>query len=154
MLPSSSKKLLTKDFPDHEDANLVLRCYELRQEPVLRESRATIVGRFQPRSAEDLLEVTKPDSPLNAPFRQVHTYWEMVYNFVRHGVVHAEFFIESNNGEGLFLFSKVHPFLAQYREATGPRSFANAEWVTQNTEIGQALFARYQARVARLLEAR
>jgi hypothetical protein len=151
VLPSSS---LTKDYPDHEDANLVLRCYELRQEPVLRESRAAILGAFQPKSLEELLELTKPGAPLNAPFRQVHTYWEMVYNFVRHGVVHAEFFIESNNGEGLFLFAKVQPFLAGYRERMGPRSFANAEWAATHTEIGKALMARYHARVQQALEAK
>jgi hypothetical protein len=150
VLPSSHKSL-SKDYPDHEDANLILRCYELRQEPVLRESRHTIVGRFQPRSFEELMETTKPDSPLNAPFRQVHTYWEMVYNFVRNGVVHAEFFVESNNGEGLYLFAKVHPFLDEYRKAVAPRAFFNAEWVATNTEIGQALFGRYQARVQKLL---
>ncbi len=151
MLPSASRN--SKDYPDHEDANLVLRCYELRQEPVLRESRATI-AKFQPKSLEELLEVTGPGTPLNAPFRQVHTYWEMVYNFVRVGVVHAEFFIESNNGEGLFLLAKVHPFLAGYRERMGPRSFMNAEWVATHTEIGKALFARQQQRVKALLEAK
>ena len=152
MLPSGSRN--SKDYPDHEDANLILRCYELRQEPVLRESRATILGKFQPRSLDELLELTAPGTPLNAPFRQVHTYWEMVYNFVRAGVVHGEFFVESNNGEGIFLLAKVHPFLAGYRERMGPRSFMNAEWVATHTEIGKALFARSQARVKALLEAK
>jgi len=152
VLPSASK--LSKDYPDHEDANLILRCYELRQEPVLRESRAAIIGTFQPRSLDELIDLTKPGMPLNAPFRQVHTYWEMVYNFVRNGVVHAEFFVESNNGEGLYLYAKVHPFLAGYRERMGPRSFMNAEWVATHTEIGKALFARYGARVRQALEAR
>jgi len=152
VLPSGSK--LTKDYPDHEDANLVLRCYELRQEPVLRESRAAIIGVFQPKSLEELLDLTKPGAPLNAPFRQVGTYWEMVYNFVRQGVVHAEFFLESNNGEGIYLLAKVHPFLAAYRERANPRAFLNAEWVSKNTTIGRELFARYQARVKAALEAK
>ena len=152
MLPTHSK--LSKDYPDHEDANLILRCYELRQEAVLRESRAKIVGPFQPTSLEELLEQTGPGAPLNAAFRQVHTYWEMVYNFVRHGVVHADFFVDSNNGEGLYLLAKVHPFLAGYRERMGPRAFSNAEWVAGNCDVGKALFARYQARVASALQGR
>ena len=152
MLPSAHT--LSKDFPDHEDANLVLRCYELRQEAVLRASRAEIVGKFQPTSLEELLALTGPGQPLNAPFRQVHTYWEMVYNFVRNGVVHADFFIESNNGEGLYLLAKVHPFLEGYREKMGPRAFMNAEWVATHCESGKALFTRYQGRVAQLLGAK
>lgn len=152
MLPHASK--LSKDYPDHEDANLILRCYELRQETVLRESRSRIVGQFQPKSFDEFMEATGPGAPLNAAFRQVHTYWEMVYNFVRNGVVHADFFIESNNGEGLYLFAKVHPFLAQIRERVGPRSFHNAEWVATNCESGRQLFARHQARVAATMQGR
>ncbi len=30
-----------KDTPDHHDAELVLRVYELRREPVMRQSRGT-----------------------------------------------------------------------------------------------------------------
>lgn len=153
MLPSPSK-LMSKDYPDHEDANLVLRCYELRQEAGLRDARTKIIGAFQPRSFEELMELTGPGATLNAAFRQVHSYWEMVYNFVKSGVVHAEFFVESNNTEGLYLFAKVQPFLARYREAVAPRGFANCEWVATHTEIGKALVARYQARVAAALEPR
>jgi hypothetical protein len=153
VLPSSHRN--SKDFPDHEDANLVLRVYELRQEPVLRESRSKLTApTFQPKSLEELMELVGPGAPLNAAFRQVHTYWEMVYNFCRHGIVHMDFFLESNNGEGLFLYAKVQPFLAGVRERIGPRSFVNAEWVTQHSEFGKALHARYAERVAQALAGR
>ena len=66
----------------------------------MREARARMIAEFWPRSLDDVLAVTKGDHPLNAAFRQVGSYWEMVYGMVRHGIVHADYFLESN-GEGL-----------------------------------------------------
>ena len=54
--------------------------------------------------------VLKAEHPLNAAYRQTATYWEMVYSMARHGIVSPAFWLE-NNGEGLFLFVKVEPFL-------------------------------------------
>ncbi len=144
---------MAKETPDHHDADLVLRVYDMRREPVLRASRDAINGQFWPRNYDDVLAVTKPDNHLNAPWRQVGTYWEMVYNMVRHGVVHAEYFMESN-AEGLLLFAKIHPYLEQIRRDASPRSFANAEWVAQNTALGRGVFELFRGRVQKALEAR
>ena len=54
------------------------------------------------------------DNPLNAAYRQVGSYWEMVYSMARYGVVHPDFLLESA-GEGIFLFARVQPFLTQLR---------------------------------------
>ena len=110
---------MAKETPDHHDAELVLRVYDLRREAVMRESRSAVNGSFWPKSYEDVVAVTAPDHPLNAAFRQVATYWEMVYGMVRHGIVHPEYFVESN-GEGLFLFARVAPYVAQLRREGFP----------------------------------
>ncbi len=144
---------MPKEVPDHHDAELVLRIYELRREAVMRESRNAINGQFWPRGYDDLKAISKQDDPLNAAFRQVATYWEMVYGMVRHGIVHAEYFVE-NNGEGMLLFAKVQPYLDDYRRDFVATAFRNAEWVARETEAGRALLERFRARVRTTLESR
>lgn len=138
--------MLTKDYPDHHDAELVLRLYELRREPVMRESRDRLNADFWPRSVDDVLAITKRDHPLNAAFRQCSSYWEMTYAMARHGVVHGEFLMESN-GEGLLLFARIEPFLDAYREQVNPLGFRNAEWVATQTEMGRLIAERFRKRV-------
>lgn len=139
-----------KEHPDHLDADLILKIYDLRRESVMRESRAAVLRDFWPRTVEDALDVLRPDHPLNRAYRQMTGYWEMVYSMARHGVVHPEFLVE-NNGEGLVLFARVEPYVAAIRQATSPRSFRNTEWVAHETENGRAMMESFRARVAKVL---
>jgi hypothetical protein len=148
MLPTPSRTTLLKEHPDHHDAEIVLRVYELRREPVMRESRAAINAKFWPKTWEDVQAVLKSDHPLNAAFRQTATYWEMVYSFARHGVVNPDFLLESN-AEGLLLFARLKPFLAEYRAATSPHTLRNAEWIATNSEVGRQRMVGLDARVAK-----
>ena len=142
-----------KEFADHHDAELVLKLYELRREPVMRESRAAIVTKFLPASLDDVMAVMKGDHPLNAPYRQVSTYWEMAYAMARHGVVNADFMLESN-GEGLLLYTRIEPWIAEYREKAGnPMAFRNAEWIANETQMGRLIAERFRKRVKAHLEA-
>lgn len=144
---------MSKETPDHHDAELAFRAYELRRETVMRESRNAINRDFWPKTYEDVLAVTKFDHPLNAPWRQTTTYWEMVYGTVKHGIVNADYFMESA-GEGMFLFARVAPYLEELRRDVSPVAFQNAEWVAKNSATGQRLFAMFTARVQKLLAAR
>jgi hypothetical protein len=141
---------MLKERPDHFDAELILRVYDLRREAVLRESRNGLVRDYWPRTEEDALAVLHPDHPPNRPWRQVTGYWEMVYSLARHGVVHAEFLVESN-GEGLFLFARAERYLEALRGATSPRTLRNAEWVARETELGRQMMETFRARVAKRL---
>lgn len=144
--------MFTKDYPDHHDAELVIKLYELRREPVMRESRKTLNAQFWPRSFDEVIAVTRSDHPLNAAYRQVGTYWEMVYGMVKHGVLHSEFMIESC-GEGMFLFAKIEPYLAEYRERVSPLAFRNAEWISKNSEGAQLALGLFRKRVETTLAA-
>jgi hypothetical protein len=144
---------MPKTTPDHHDAELLIKVYDLRREAVLRQSRHAILREFWPKSWPDLQAVLKADHPLNAPYRQVGTYWEMVYSFVHHGIVHPGFWLE-NNGEGMFLYVKVEPFLAELRGSGQPAAFRNAEWVAKECPEGRPLYERIKARVAQLAAAR
>jgi hypothetical protein len=142
-----------KEAPDHHDADLVLKIYDLRCQPGMRESRNAIDAEFWPRNAEDAIAIAAPDHPLNVAFREISGYWEMVYGMARHGIVHPDFLVE-NNGEGLFLFARIEPYLSAFRQAGSPRLFHNAEWVATNCAAGRALMDTYRARIKRMLETR
>jgi hypothetical protein len=137
---------MAKKKPSHADAELVLRLYDLRREPVMRESRRTIAG-WQPRSLEDVVAITKLDDPRNAAWRQVSSYFEMAYGFARHGVVPADFLAE-NTAEGLLLFAKIQPHLVAFRKQVSPTAFRNAEWLVKKSEVARERLALFQKRLA------
>lgn len=141
-----------KESPDHHDAELVLKLYDLRREPVMRQSRDAI-AKFLPRSYDDVLALTKPDHPQNAAWRQVTSYFEMAFSFARHGIANPDFLAE-NNGEGLLLFAKVKPWLAQLRETVSPVAFQNAEWLVANSDSAAQRLQMFEARIAKMLAAK
>ncbi|MBL8729063.1 MAG: hypothetical protein JNM25_11570 [Planctomycetes bacterium] len=137
---------MSKQAPDHHDAELALKVYDLRREPVMRESRDAINRDYWPRNEAEAVAVLKPEHPLNRAYRQVSTYWEMVYGLCKHGIVNTEFLLDSN-GEGLLLFARVEPYVAAIRKATSPRSFEKAEWVAKSSDVGQKLMEIFRARI-------
>ncbi len=143
---------MSHQMPDHHDAELVLRLYELRREAVTRESRKQMSFEFLPRSYEDVLAIAQPKHPHNAAWRQMASYWEMVYGMARRSIVHAEYLIE-NNGEGLLLYAKVKPYVERYRKDFSPFAFQNAQWIAEHTERGRALLALFEQRIASQLAA-
>jgi hypothetical protein len=143
---------MSKAHPDYQDADLVLRLYEMRREPVMREARRALITGYNPMTLEDCLAVVAPDHPHNAAYRQVGSYWEMAYGMIKHGIVHGDYMMESN-GEGMLLFTRVEPWLAQLREKAGPFAFANAEWVATHCDRGQAVATRFRARHAAAMAA-
>ena len=134
----------SKQAPDHHDADLILKLYDLRREPVMRESRSAMVA-FAPKTFEELLAVTQPGHANNAAFRQVSSYFEMAYGFAKHGVIPADFLAEST-AEGLILFAKVAPHLERFRKEYSPTSFQNAEWLVNNSAVAKQRFELFTKR--------
>jgi hypothetical protein len=98
------------------DAEIILKLYELRTEPVMRQARAWMTGEWWPDTVEDFYAVVgNPGDPHNAWFRQVTTYWEMAAAMVLHGAVSAELFVDSN-AEGFFLLAKFAHILGPIRQ--------------------------------------
>jgi hypothetical protein len=144
---------MSREAPDYRDAELVIRLYELRREPVMRASRETMMAKFLPKDWDEFIAVTKPDHPMNAAFRQVGTYFEMVYGMAHHGICHPEYLAE-NNGEGILLFSKVAPYLERYRKEVVSTAFQHAEWIVKNTEVGKHRFELFTKRIQAQLAAK
>jgi hypothetical protein len=141
---------MPKEVPDHHDAEIVMKLYDLRREGVMRDSRNKMF-QFMPRTWEEFLALTAPTHPMNAAFRQVSSYWEMAYGFARHHIVNADFLIE-NTTEGLFLYAKVLPFLERFRKEVSPTAFRNSEWITTQCETGKQRLEMVQGRVRKMLE--
>lgn len=133
----------SKPAPDHHDAELILRFYELRREPVMRESRDTMVQGFWPKNLDEVLAVLDWEHPQNRAFRQVVSYWEMVFGMAKYGVVNTDFLLESN-GEGLLIYAKFEPYLAELRKQWNPRAFEKAEWISQQGELAAKIMERFR----------
>jgi hypothetical protein len=110
---------------DHNDADIILRLYELRREPVMRQARAFAME-FAPKRFEDVKALLALDHPKSAFFRQIASYWEMAASFVNRKVLHAELYAD-NLGEGLFFFNKLEPFLKEIRDAYSPTFLSQTE---------------------------
>jgi hypothetical protein len=99
----------------YDDANLLLKLYELRREEKMREARAWFVSHFKPKSVEEMMKLCPPGSAESARMRQVITYWDMAASFVSMGVLNPEMFF-SNNRECLLVWLRVRPYLKELRE--------------------------------------
>jgi len=106
----------------YDDANLVMRLYDLRREEKLREARAWFVANFKPKSMADIGGLCPTGSENNARMRQVASYWDMAASFVTAGVLNAELFFASNR-EMLVVAVRFRPVLEELRGAYKDPSF-------------------------------
>jgi len=98
------------------DAELILKLYELRTEPTMREARAWLTGKFFPRTSEEFFAMANArGSQENAWYRQVTSYWEMAAAFVLHGALNADLFVDCNS-EPFFIYAKFQPLLPEIRQ--------------------------------------
>lgn len=112
---------------NHEQVNLMLRLYDIRREPRLREAREWFLKEFHPTSAEDAMKLCPPGSKENAFMRMVISYWEMVASILNRGLIDEEFFFE-NTGEQWVVWENVKPVVAAWRAVfKNPHTFENLE---------------------------
>jgi hypothetical protein len=103
--------------PTYDDANLILRLYEMRREDRMRKARAWFTAKCKGvQSFEELMKIAPPGSDENASYRQVVTYWDLVASFVASGILHKELFFQSGR-ELLLVWERVREFLPSMREA-------------------------------------
>ena len=96
----------------YESAQLILKLYELRREPVMREARAWFIREFNPDTIADVQAALA--GPHNPHLRMVTGYWDMACSFVVHGALDRQMFLDANS-EVFAAFAKVHPLLAEIR---------------------------------------
>ncbi len=105
------------------DAELILKLYDLRREEKLRKARHWVLFEFQPTSAQEIVNISR-DFPSDHSnwLRQVVSYWEMAASLVVHGAVNVDLYLDSN-GEGIFLYSKLEPFIEEIQKINGGAPF-------------------------------
>jgi hypothetical protein len=133
----------------HHDAELILKLYELRREPVMREARNWFFT-FNPQKPEDFLDAITSDK--SGYYRMVISYWDMAASFVNNGAIDAQMFHDAN-GEHLFVYSKMEPFLADLRRETGnPDFLAHLEKVVKQIPNYEQKITALRARIGKMIE--
>jgi len=118
----------------YDDANLILRLYELRREEKMRAARKWYMEKFGPDTLAEFREMCPPGSDPNAAFRQVSTYYEMVASFVTSGVLNEELYFQSG-GELFLVYIRIQPILSDLRAAfKNPGMYKNLEAIAQRYE--------------------
>ena len=109
----------------YESATLIIRLYELRRDPTMREARNWYARNFNPASIDEMTQAMT--GPTSAYLRMVTSYWDMAAAFVLHGAIDEAMFSDAN-GEQHVVFSKIEPFIAEYRARMGnPAYLASLE---------------------------
>jgi hypothetical protein len=97
-----------------KEADLILKLYELRREPIMRDARNWFFS-FNPTSVQDFVDVMIHEKN-SAYYRMVVSYWEMAASLVTNGAIDAQLFNDAN-GEHVFVYSKIEPFIPQLQAA-------------------------------------
>jgi hypothetical protein len=128
----------------YQDADLLLKLYDLRREPVMREARSFFV-QFMPESADEVMALMRSwEAKEGAYLRQVSGYWNMVASLVNHGALN-ESLVYENCGEMYLIYAKLKPFLATIREGMGsPDYLKNVEKLVEASAGGRARVERMQ----------
>lgn len=139
--------------PNHHDAELILKLYDLRREPVMREARAYYLN--LPASLEGFLAIAaNPTNKENSYVRQVFGYWEMVAALVVHGTLNS-LLVYDTCQEMYFVYAKVQPFLEEFRQKSGMTEFlGNVQKVVEGSAEGRERVARLQKRQAEMARQR
>jgi len=100
--------------PTYDDANLILRLYEMRREERMREARAWFTAHFRVKTWEELTTLAPGGTDQNASYRMVVSYWDLVASFVTSGVLNKELFFQSGR-ELLLVWERLKPVLPEIR---------------------------------------
>ena len=132
----------------YKDADLILKLYDLRREKTMRDAR-TWFFTFNPKSREDFIDVLTSDK--SGLYRMVISYWDMACSLVNNGAIDAQMFNDAN-GEHLFVYAKLEPFLPALREEMGnPNFLAHLEKTVKECPDYEARLATIRDRMQKLI---
>ena len=110
----------------YESADLLLKLYDLRREPTMRQARQWFAT-FHPESADDIAAALRGEH--SGYFRMVTSFWDMAASLVNNGAIDEKMFNDAN-GEEIFVYARLDPFMAEYRAKTG-----NAQYLGQLEQL-------------------
>lgn len=126
----------------YESARLILRLYELRREPEMREAHDWFLASFHPGSADEIVAVLESEN--NERYRMVVGYWDMAASFVNHGAIELQMFLDACL-ESISAFSRIEHLLADLRVAIdSPRYLVHWERVMRSIPNSSEVFAHFR----------
>ncbi len=121
-----------------QQAELILKLYELRREAVMREARSYVGGAFMPQSAEEFVEIVNAGGKQTGYVLQVYGYWDMVSAFVLHGALEADLVYDTCQ-EMYFQYAKIQPYISEIRDKLSlPEFLISIERVIEGSEASRA----------------
>jgi len=134
-----------------EDANLILKLYDLRREATMREARNWMFT-FNPTSVQDVIDVLLGEH--SGHYRMVISYWDMAAAMVNNGAIDEELFNETN-GEHLFVYSKIEPVIEEVRAMFGnPDFLRNLETLVKRIPDSEQKIISMRERMKKFAEMR
>jgi hypothetical protein len=111
-----------------QDADLIIKLYELRRDKTMRKARNYMFSQFFPQSADDVkaLFADRKRPEYNAYYRQVTSYWEMVAAMVNHGSIDRDLFFDTNS-EFFAVWAKICDYIDDLRGFFGAQYLVNLE---------------------------
>jgi hypothetical protein len=133
----------------HDEADLILKLYELRREETMRKARDWYFREFNPQSLSEFTEAMMSEH--SGHLRMVVTYWDMAAALVNSGAISLDLFA-STNGEHLGVFAKIEPLLGEIRSVFTPQFAANLEKLIDALPDGRKQIAATRERMKAIRE--
>lgn len=134
-----------------QDADLILKLYDLRREATMREARNWMFS-FNPTSVQDIIDVLISEH--SGHYRMVISYWEMATAMVTKGAIDEELFNECN-GEHLFVYAKIEHLIPELRALfDSPDFLSNLETVVKRIPDFEKKLAGMKVRMKKFMELR
>lgn len=134
-----------------EDADLILKLYDLRREAVMREARNWFFT-FNPTSVQDVIDALLSEH--SGHYRMVISYWDMAAAMVNNGAIDEKLFNETN-GEHIFIYAKIEPVIGEIREMFGSPDFLkNLETLVKRIPNIEEQITNMRARMKKFAEMR
>ena len=135
----------------HEDADLILKLYDLRREAVMRDARNWMFT-FNPTTLQDVMETMVSEH--SGHLRMVISYWDMACALVTNGAIDEELFNQTN-GEHIFVYMKMEPVIEEMRKMfDNPEFLKNLETVVKRIPDIETKLPQMRERMARFAAAR
>jgi hypothetical protein len=112
--------------PTAQDAELILKLYELRRDPEMRRARSYLLSEFAITDWEEIRPHWMTGSEVDRHIRMATSYWEMVAAFVNRGLIDEDLFFDTH-GEALVIWNRVKAIVPGGRKQIRPTWLWNLE---------------------------
>ncbi|HYJ34386.1 MAG TPA: hypothetical protein VE326_14345 [Candidatus Binatia bacterium] len=129
-----------------QDAELILKLYELRRDPELRRARNYLLSEFAVTDWEEIRPHWMTGSEMDRHVRMVSSYWEMVAAFVNRGLLDEDLFFDTH-GEALVVWNRLKAIVPAARKQIRPTWLWNLERLARRQEQWRQRSFKTAARV-------